>query len=193
MSKKVTVIFAHPHLDKSRANKKIIEKISGMKNVTIRNLYKEYPDFKIDVKREQKLLVDSDLIVFQFPFYWYSSPALLKEWEDAVLEYGFAYGSTGKALHGKDFCVIVTIGGPEEAYTKEGWNKFPADELLRPFEQTANLCGMKFLNSFKLHGVPNIPGLDIGTVPGIDVKKLDEKIDNHAKAVREFLESYQEK
>lgn len=187
---KILVIFAHPNIGKSRANKKIIEAISDLGNVTIHDLYKEYPDFEIDVKREQKLLVESDLIVFQFPFYWYSSPALLKEWQDKVLEHGFAYGSTGKALHGKYFLVSVTIGGPQEAYIAGGWNNFSINEFLKPFQQTANLCGMNYLSPLFIHGVPNIPGLDIGTVPGINIPKLNEKIEAHAKTIREFLETH---
>jgi hypothetical protein len=67
--------------------------------VDISDLYEEYPDFYINVKREQQLLIEHDIIVFQHPFYWYSSPAILKQWEDLVLEFGFAYGPGGTKLH----------------------------------------------------------------------------------------------
>jgi len=187
---RILVILVHPNMKKSRANKKIMETISDLENVIIHDLYKEYPDFRIDVRKEQKILIESDLLVFQFPFYWYSSPALLKEWEDRVLEFGFAYGSNGKALHGKDYCVSTTIGGPQEAYIAGGWNNFSVNEFLKPFQQTANLCGMNYLRPHLIYGVPNIPGLDIQTIPGIDVTVLMEKIEAHARTIRGFLENY---
>ena len=57
-------------------------------------MYDLYPDFKIDVAEEQKHLAAADRIILQFPFYWYSTPALLKQWQDDVLTYGWAFGST---------------------------------------------------------------------------------------------------
>ncbi len=92
MAKRVLILFAHPALQKSRVNRRLIAAVSNLENVTINDLYEEYPDFCVNVKREQDLLRSHDIIIFQHPFYWYSCPALLKEWEDLVLEYGFAYG-----------------------------------------------------------------------------------------------------
>ncbi|EPN3957054.1 NAD(P)H-dependent oxidoreductase [Vibrio alginolyticus] len=43
------------------------------------------------------------LMIFMFPLYWYSTSAILKKWPDLALEYGFAYGSEGRALTGKTF------------------------------------------------------------------------------------------
>lgn len=70
----------------------------------------------IDVERKQNLLLEHDRIVFQFPFFWYSTPAILKEWQDKVLEYGWAYGADGKKLHGKECLVVTSTGGPAGAY-----------------------------------------------------------------------------
>jgi glutathione-regulated potassium-efflux system ancillary protein KefG len=94
-----------------------------------------------------------DVIVWQHPFYWYSAPALLKEWMDVVLEYGFAYGDEGRALHGKKVMSALTTGGPAEAYQAGGYNRFTMRELLAPFDQTAHLCGMEYLEPFILHRV----------------------------------------
>jgi glutathione-regulated potassium-efflux system ancillary protein KefG len=116
--------------------------------VMINDLYEEYPDFDIDVHREQKLLLDHDIIVFQHPLLWYSTPALLKQWEDLVLEYGFAYGQGGTNLAGKRFLTATTAGGPENAYEREGYNYFQIRELLAPIEQTARLCSMIYLPPF---------------------------------------------
>ena len=88
--KKILVLFAHPAFHKSRINIKLIDTIRDMEGVTINDLYETYPDFYIDVNREKQLLLDHDIIVWQHPFYWYSSPAILKEWMDLVLEHGFA-------------------------------------------------------------------------------------------------------
>ncbi|SET06823.1 Kef-type potassium/proton antiporter accessory protein, CPA2 family [Thalassotalea agarivorans] len=118
--------------------------------VTVVDLYGEYPNFKIDIDKEQQRLNAHDIVVFQFPFYWYSTPAILKEWQDLVLEYGFAYGSEGTALHGKTFMCALTAGGAEKAYRAQGYNHFTIRELLQPLEQTANLTGMKYLPPFAL-------------------------------------------
>ena len=54
----------------------------------IDNLYKLYPDFKIDVKKEQEKLVRADCIILQFPMFWYNTPALMRQWFESVLEHG---------------------------------------------------------------------------------------------------------
>jgi putative NADPH-quinone reductase len=114
-----------------------------VEGVTLVDLYAEYPDFQIDIDREQGRLVGHDVLVFMHPLYWYSTPAILKEWQDLVLEHGFAYGSQGTALHGKIFFSALTAGGAEAAYQAEGYNHFTIRELLHPLEQTAALCGRR--------------------------------------------------
>ena len=124
-----------------------------MEGVTFHDLYEAYPDFHIDVEHEQSLLRSHDVIVMQHPFYWYSAPALVKEWLDLVLEHGFAYGDKGTALAGKLWQQAITTGGPSEAYEPTGYNRFTVRQLLAPFEQTAHLCGMPFLEPFIVPGV----------------------------------------
>jgi len=150
--RRILVLFAHPALHKSWVNRRLLEAIDGLEGVTVNDLYETYPTFHIDVKREQALLLEHDVIVFQHPFYWYSSPAILKEWQDLVLEYGFAYGEGGTALEGKQFLSAVSTGGQQEAYCRSGSNRFAMRELLAPFEQTARLCGMDYLPPFVIHG-----------------------------------------
>jgi glutathione-regulated potassium-efflux system ancillary protein KefG len=106
----------------------------------------------IDFHAEQERLLAHDVIVFQHPFYWYSVPAILKEWQDLVLEHGWAYGKNGTHLRGKITCNVITTGGPATAYRREGRNRFTMRELLAPWDQTAWLCGMRFLAPFVVHG-----------------------------------------
>lgn len=149
---RILILFAHPALEKSWVNRQLIRAIQGLDSITIHDLYERYPNFQIDVKFEQELLLAHDIIVFQHPFYWYSSPAILKEWQDLVLEHGFAYGHTGTALRGKKFLSAITTGGSEQAYCRQGYNHFTVRELLTPFEQTARLCGMEYLPPFVIQG-----------------------------------------
>jgi len=152
MSLRVLILFAHPAFQKSRINRRLLSAVQGLENVRIHDLYEEYPDFQIDVEREQKLLLDHDIIVLQHPFFWYSGPALLKEWEDLVLEYGFAYGVGGTMLAGKRMLSAITTGGPEAAYRRVGFNYFTIREFLTPFEQTARFCHMEYLPPFVVFG-----------------------------------------
>jgi glutathione-regulated potassium-efflux system ancillary protein KefG len=149
---RVLVLFAHPAQEKSRVNRILVEGIRDLPGVTVHDLYEAYPELDIEVRREQELLLAHDVIVFQHPFFWYSTPAILKEWQDLVLEHGWAYGSTGNALHGKRMLNAVTTGGREVAYARDGHNHFTMRELLVPLEQTARLCGMRFLAPFVVHG-----------------------------------------
>lgn len=149
---RILILFAHPALEKSRVNRQLLQAIRTMDSVTIRDLYEHYPNFHINVKAEQALLLAHDIIVFQHPFYWYSSPAILKEWQDLVLEHGFAYGHKGTALRGKKFLSAITTGGSQQAYCRQGHNYFTLRELLTPFEQTARLCGMDYLPPFVIQG-----------------------------------------
>ncbi|MBD2070451.1 NAD(P)H-dependent oxidoreductase [Leptolyngbya sp. FACHB-671] len=152
----ILILFAHPALEKSRVNRRLIQAIRGLDAVTVHDLYEQYPDFHINVKVEQDLLLAHDIIVFHHPFYWYSSPAILKEWQDLVLEHGFAYGKGGTALRGKKFLSAITTGGGEQAYCRQGYNRFSVRELLVPFEQTAHLCGMDYLPPFVVQGTHQI-------------------------------------
>jgi putative NADPH-quinone reductase len=150
--RKILVLFAHPSLERSEANRPLARATAGVDGVTLVDLYAEYPDFQIDVDREQERLLQHEVVVFMHPLYWYSTPAILKEWQDLVLEHGFAYGSKGTALHDKIFLNALTAGGLEAAYRAEGYNHFTIRELLQPLEQTAALCGMTYLPPFALFG-----------------------------------------
>lgn len=152
MPRKILVLLAHPARRRSRTNAALAAEAAALDGVTLHDLYEAYPNFVIDVEHEQALLRDHDAVVFQHPVYWYSSPAILKEWQDLVLEHGFAYGRDGTALAGKALLSAVSAGGPEAAYGPEGMNRHAIAEFLRPFEAMARLCRMRWQPPFIVHG-----------------------------------------
>lgn len=142
-----TVVFVfHPNLKESRVNKKLSESLSEENNVVVRNIYDIYLNGEIDVQAEQAIMEQADRIVLQFPFYWYSSPSLLKQWEDAVLQYGWAFGANGDKLHGKELLIVTTTGAT--GYSRTESVKYTVEELLRPFQATSNLIGTSYLKPY---------------------------------------------
>lgn len=160
---RILILFAHPAIHKSRVNQQMADAVKGLENVTFHNLYEEYPDFHIDIKKEQDLLLDHDIVVWHHPFYWYSAPAILKEWIDLVLEHGFAYGRQGTRLKGKQVLTAISTGGRREAYQQGGFNNYTIHQFLSPFEQTAKLCNMQYLPPFVIHGSHLLNELDISS------------------------------
>jgi glutathione-regulated potassium-efflux system ancillary protein KefG len=149
---RVLILFAHPRFEKSLNQQLLVKHIPVKDEITFHDLYELYPGFDINLEAEQRLLTEHDVIVWQHPFYWYSAPALIKQWIDIVLDFGWAYGPGGTALQGKYVLNVITAGGPRQAYGKEGYNRFAIRELLSPFDQTAVLCKMTYLPPFVLHG-----------------------------------------
>jgi glutathione-regulated potassium-efflux system ancillary protein KefG len=175
VARRVLVILAHPVLERSQVNRRLIEVAKALPGVSVHDLYEAYPTLRINVKHEQHLLEQNDAVIFQHPFYWYSAPALVKEWQDLVLEYGWAYGRGGDKLKGKLTLNAISTGGPQLAYQKEGYNRFTIRELLAPFDQTAHLCGMRYLAPFVLHSSLRI--------------ETDESLAPYASEYRRLLES----
>jgi putative NADPH-quinone reductase len=183
-SPRVLWYLFHPKFDESRGNRALLDAIADLPSVTTVDAYALYPDFKIDVAVEQDRLRSHDLIVFQHPFYWYSCPALFKEWMDKVLEYGFAYPpKEGTALQGKHWMSVITTGGPDWAYEAGGYNNFSMSELLKPLQQTAYLCGMRWHPAFIVHAV--LPG-DYENIKATD----DDALDLRAADLRKLVESF---
>lgn len=152
MPAKLLLLLAHPLLERSRVNARLLREAAELPFVTVHDLYERYPTLAIDPKREQALLQEHDVFVFQHPFYWYSVPPLLKAWQDLVLEYGWAYGEGGTRLRGKVTLNAVSTGGPAETYQEGGRNRFTVRQLLAPWDATAHLCGMTWLPPFVVHG-----------------------------------------
>jgi glutathione-regulated potassium-efflux system ancillary protein KefG len=148
---RILILFAHPALEKSRVHKALVRHVPKTDGITFHDLYEIYPDYDIDPDREQALLLKHDIIIMQHPFYWYSSPAILKQWQDLVLEHGWAYGRGGNQLAGKTLFNAISAGGREDVYQESGYNRFTVKQLLAPFDQTAHLCRMNYLPPFVIH------------------------------------------
>ncbi len=156
----IYVIAAHPAWRESRVNRPMMEAAYTLPRVQVQDLYSSYPDYAIDVASEQAALARAKLVVLLHPIQWYSMPALQKLWLDEVLTYGWAYGGgengAGRALQGKDLWLVATTGGPESSYHPQGYNRYFFDAFLPPYEQSAALCGMRFLPPLILHGAHNV-------------------------------------
>ena len=151
----IYVIAAHPAWRDSRVNRLMLQAAQDLPRTEVCDLYSTYPDYAINVAKEQAALLRARLIVLLHPIQWYSMPALQKLWFDEVLTYGWAYGeggaSGGRALQGKDLWLVATTGGPEESYHPQGYNRYFFDAFLPPYEQSSATCGMRFLPPLVLH------------------------------------------
>jgi len=185
--RRVVILFFHPLFHKSRVNSELIRVAEGLKGVDVRHMYDLYPDFHIDRRAEQKVLLGYDVIIWQHPVYWYSSPSMLKEWMDVVLEHGFAYGYSGNALKGKMVLNAASVGGNREAYTPDGARGHSLREIFLPFSMTAGLCKMDYLPPFAIHGTHLLERKSIEAAgqeyrqvlmtlmdPGLDLERLSE-------------------
>lgn len=156
MPKNILVIYAHPSPHKSRVNRRLADAARRIDGVHVHELYQTYPDFYIDVAREQALLAAADVVVFLHPIQWYSMPSLLKEWLDAVLLPGWAHGEHGSALRGKTYWLVASTGGTRQGYSAEGTHGRPFADYLPQFEQTAALCRMRWESPHILHGAHQV-------------------------------------
>ena len=174
----VLVLVAHPELEQSRANSRLLraarelQQASPPGRIEVRDLYAIYPDYVIDVPVEQALLAAARLIVWQQPIHWYGMTPLLKLWVDEVLSFGWAYGPGGTALRGKDLWLVASTGGPEDSYRPDSYNRYFFDAFLPPYEQTAALCGMRFLPPLLMHGAHKASEAEIAAHARIYVERL---------------------
>ncbi|HUR87888.1 MAG TPA: NAD(P)H-dependent oxidoreductase [Ramlibacter sp.] len=176
MDRRTTLVLAaHPNWRESRVNRRLFEAARGVDSADVRDLYSLYPDFDIDVDAEQAAAKAADLIVLLHPIQWYSMPPLQKLWFDEVLTYGWAYGHEGTALQGRDMWLVASTGGPESSYHPQSYNRYFFDAFMPPYEQTAALCGMRFLPPLVLHGAR---------------RSSDEQIAQHAAVFAQRLASY---
>ncbi|MEQ7801326.1 NAD(P)H-dependent oxidoreductase [Pedobacter sp. ASV1-7] len=179
---KTLIILAHPDFDKSLANKTIIEdlKLSTL-DIEIRNIQDLYPNYKIDMAAEQNALLRNTTIVFQYPFYWYNMPAILKHWFDVTFTHQFAYGSKGDKLKNKNFLASFTIGASEKEYFTLGEHHFRVHDFCKNLEQTAYYSQMNYIDPIYFHGTSLTAGYteeDVKKKAKDHAQKLIERLTN---------------
>ena len=156
----ITLIYAHPHPDRSVGGRALLEAVRDLPGLTVRSLYDLYPDFAIDVNAEREALGSARLVIWQHPLHWYGVPALLKLWFDDVLTEGWAFGSR-RALAGKDCLWVTTTGGGPDAFTPAGRHGHPFEAFMPPVAQTARFCGMNFLPPIVVYGSHGLAQVDL--------------------------------
>ena len=170
---RLLVYYAHPGHQHSRVNKVLAEIGRNHPDLTFCDLYATYPRHQIDIDKEQQKLLEHDVILFQHPLFWYSTPSLIKEWIDLVLEHGFAFGAGGDKLQGKIMLNATSAAGPQDAYTSKGYQHYPLRTFLTPLEQTARLCHMSYCAPYVLYSA-------------LDADE-ETKIPQHAKGYQDLL------
>jgi glutathione-regulated potassium-efflux system ancillary protein KefF len=169
----ILVIAAHPTLEQSRVNRKLLRAaLKAHARVEVRDLYALYPDYLIDIAAEQARLAAARLVVWQHPIHWYGMTPLMKLWVDEVLAFGWAYGPGGQALKGKDLWLVASTGGPHDSYRPDSYNRYFFDAFLPPYEQTAALCGMRFIPPLLIHGAHRATEPEIAEQAGIYAQRL---------------------
>ncbi|MFL6663329.1 MAG: NAD(P)H-dependent oxidoreductase [Rhizobacter sp.] len=169
----IVVLVAHPTMEVSRVNRRLKKAAKrAAPRVEVRDLYRLYPDYLIDVQAEQAALAPARLVVWQHPIHWYGPPALMKLWIDEVLAFGWAYGPGGTALRGKDLWLAATTGGSQASYRPDAYNRYFFDAFLPPYEQTAALCGMRFLHPLMLHGAHRTSDAEVAAHAEVYAQRL---------------------
>ena len=154
---RVLVLVSHPNLEDSRINDTLATAAGTVNGITVRHIDSalQANDGHFNVEEEQAIVDAHDVLVFQFPWYWYSAPAVVKQYLDEILTRGWAYVG-GNALEGKPVIFAISTGGMADAYRADGHNKFTMTELLAPYIATANMTKMIWNEPFVVHGVRNL-------------------------------------
>ena len=184
--KKVLVINGHPNFKASFANQTILEELGKLlPAVKVHALSGARGEKGFNVPEEQKLLREADIVVFDFPVYWLSVPALLKEWFDEVLTHGFAYGTGGTALKGKTAVFSLTLGAPEDSYRRDAALGYTVKDLLAPLFSTATYCSMQNAEPVYSAGMLYIPGVSTDE----DLAAVKAKAKAHAERLAYLLKT----
>ncbi|MBS4009246.1 MAG: NAD(P)H-dependent oxidoreductase [Roseovarius sp.] len=142
------ILVFHRDLAASRANSALSAAARTLADVDVVDMQARYPEARIDLDadaaRDAQMLLDADRIVLQFPIQWYSTPPLLKAWQDAVLTrmYYIHAATEGDRLAGTPLMIAATAGNTPAAYGRDGANHFTMDELMAPLKATALRCGL---------------------------------------------------
>ena len=184
MSKQILFVSGHTHMKDSLANKTILDDMKAMyPQATFDYLTESYPDFAFDVAKEQAKLEAADVIVIEYPMFWFNAPSIVQRWFEEVFLYGFAYGTGGDKLQGKTMIVSLTSGAPEEVYTADAAGTPGIESYLLSMKATAAYTGMKWGGFIYSGGMMSI-GVDEATK-----QALTDKAKDHAKRLQALIAS----
>ena len=145
---KILILFAHPLYEKSRVNQILNQYIPDSEYITFHDLYEEYPEFEINIRKEQQLIREHDIIVWQHPMYWYSCPAMLKQWMDMVLHFRREKDLNFDELKGKAVFQVMSIGDQSQTFISQTPDTTPIMDYLLPFKRTVEYSNMLYLPPF---------------------------------------------
>jgi len=169
----VLVLYAHPAPQRAPLMRALATAARELPGVRLRDLYELYPDFDVDGAHERNLLAHAGVMVLLHPIRWYGMPSLLKEWMEVVLQPGWAYSHEGTgALNGKGFWLVTTSGSGPDAYRPGGLHGRPFADFMPPFEQTAALCGMDWIEPLVIHGAMQLDAAAIDALAGEFQRRL---------------------
>lgn len=183
--KNILIVSGHTDLNDSVANKVIMEEMGKQLPAAVMdNLAQLYPDYQIDAMAEQRKLMAADVIILQFPVFWYHFPSILERWMEQSFQHGFSHGSTGDKLKGKRLIASFTTGAPEELYHRDAPMGYEIEEFLPAIKATCSLCGMEFSGFVYTGGVSYQSRNDADALAVINEKSIA-----HANKVAELVKS----
>jgi glutathione-regulated potassium-efflux system ancillary protein KefF len=180
--KNIILISGHPDISQSTANRLILEELLADKRITFSDIKQNYPDYKIDIAKEQQLLLSADLIILQSPFIWYGLPAHMKLWIENVFSYGFAHGPGGDKLKDKSFLLSLTLGGSKESYSHTGQHQYPVEDFIKPIELLVRYCGLNYL--------PPVYSYNMSSGAGSERSLIEARSVLQAKQIKERILKY---
>ncbi|TGN67934.1 flavodoxin family protein [Paracoccus liaowanqingii] len=153
---KTLILLFHPDLTRSKANLALARAAATLPGVEVVDMSAVAPDgfdLSCDGQVEAARLLAADRIVLQFPMQWYSTPQLLKAWQDAVLTRMFylEYEAEGRRLEGTPLMIATTAGNTPEAYRHGGGNLMSISDLLAPLRATAHRCALVWAEPFVVY------------------------------------------
>ncbi len=149
-TRQVLILFAHPNSSCSIINLPMFKSLHALDNVTAVDLYADYPDFNISIEQELKRLSEHDIVIFQFPLCWFSTPAILKEWQDAVLIPNHNNASHHTDFSKIDFFCAITVDAQRYLTDRDYVNELKLDQILTPLKLMSKCIGLRYLPPYVL-------------------------------------------
>lgn len=154
MNKNTLLLISHPNFSKSKINKALVDIARKKTHVIIRHLDEIQKNNTYPMEEEIALLKSASSIIWQFPIYWYSAPASLRNWQDQILS-PIVYGPDN-FLKGKKLRVVCSAGASEDTFSPTGLNRFTIEQMLCPMQMTANASLMIWQKPFVTYGASSI-------------------------------------